>query len=50
LKILSVITKEVVENTADSSTAMNDETAKLIGAPPGYLDKVKTVPRLLGKV
>jgi ATP-dependent Clp protease ATP-binding subunit ClpA len=26
------------------------ETAKLIGIPPGYLDKVKTVPTLLGKV
>jgi ATP-dependent Clp protease ATP-binding subunit ClpA len=59
---ISITTKEV-ESIADllrgsegllkidcGQFQTDHETAKLIGIPPGYLDKVKTVPTLLGKV
>jgi hypothetical protein len=40
---ISITTKEAAGSIAD---LLHD----LIGTPPGYLDKVKTVPTLLGKV
>jgi len=49
----SALERKEVESIADllhGSLFMVSNRSRLIGIPPGYFDKVKTVPTLLGKV